>query len=81
MIRYDRTRWLSSFDSIEAINAWLLCFGVFVQDKVLQDMWGARQFRLNSPEHTVIDYKFEIQGRQDTKPFVKYTRKFWRKIA
>lgn len=82
MPRTDRTRWMSTFDSIEDINAWLLGFGVFLQDQKLLDMWGARQRRLNDPDcKYTIDYRFEVGGRSGHKPFVQYFKKFWGKNA
>jgi len=64
----QRTRWLSSFDSVEEVLNWLLAFGVHRYEREVRKTWESRQVALEAGISK--DYKLMITGRRGHKPNV-----------
>lgn len=76
----SRTRFLSSFDSVDDVRAWLLSFGVYFQAGQLEAMWEAIQWRAKNPDtfsgHR-LDYRLSITGKEGRKPGVQVLRQLF----
>jgi len=70
--RSDRTRWLSSFESVDAVMDWLLDYGIYQKRQQFEDAWGSMHWFNGLPDRQgVRDYKLVIYGRRYHKPYVK----------